>query len=110
MRSWLALLNDNSAEADRLLRFAYQANPRDRWVGLMLADRMLTSVDQDLPVGMTRRQALRAILQVRSDHTGTLRALWKLEAANGHRDLAQQYRQRLREIAPYDLDSAKQTP
>ena len=110
MRSWLAMLNNHSAEADRLLRFAFQANPRDRWVGLMLADRMLASVDQALPAGMTRRQALRAILQVRPDHTETLRALWKLEAEKGNRDLAQQFRQRLRKIAPYDQDSARQTP
>ena len=110
MRSWLALLNNNGAEADRLLRFAFQANPRDRWIGLMLADRMLASVNQTLPAGMTRRQALDAILRVRPDHTGTLRALWKLESATGNRDLAQQFRERLRKIAPYDLDSEKQTP
>ena len=110
MRSWLSMLNNNVSEADRLLRFAYQANPRDRWVGLMLADRMLASVDEARPTGMTRRQALHSILLIRPDHTGTLRALWKAEAEAGNSELAEQYKRRFREIAPYDLESKGQTP
>ena len=107
MRSWLETLQNRDGNAGKLLRFAYQANPRDRWVGMMLADRMLASIDQAQHMGMSRRQALLAILRVRPDHAETLRALWKLEEREGNTDQARLYWQRLRKIDPYDLDSRR---
>ncbi|NOY62366.1 MAG: spermine synthase [Gammaproteobacteria bacterium] len=104
VRSWLASLNGRGAEAQRLVRIAYEANRDNRWVGFSLADAMWQSLPEVGARGMSQRQALNAILQIRPDHEHALRALWKLEARDGNRELAERYRSVLAEISPLARD------
>ena len=100
MRSWLATVQGRNREAQRLLRFAYEANPRDRWVGYGLADRLYAS----LPAldAQTRRQVLQKILDIRPDHVQALRELLRMELARDPRSPAvARYRQRLQVLAPF---------
>lgn len=108
LRSWLASLEGNTAEANRLIRFAHQANPGDRWAGMTLADSMFATVDQVVARGVDRRDALQAILRIRPDHVEALRSLWKLEQRAGRSGMAQQYLQRLRQLSPYDREISRQ--
>lgn len=106
LRSWVGALRGQPAEAVRLIRFAYQANPRDRWVSYSLADEMYASLSRSEPATIDRRQALLAVLAVRPDHSEALRALWRLEAAMGNADAASAYLARLRAASPLDRDAA----
>jgi len=105
LRSWLARLQGHQAEANRLIRFAYQANPHDRWAGLTLADDMLATLPQALQRGMDQRQALQAIIDVRPDHIEALRALWHLAEQRGDQVAAQTYLQRLHRLSPLDREA-----
>jgi spermidine synthase len=107
LRSWLAALRGADAEAIRLIRYAYQANPRDRWVSYSLADDMYASLAQSSAVGPERRRALLAILAVRPDHGEALRALWQLEQAAGDEAAAKAYLARLAAVSPFDRDVAQ---
>lgn len=98
-RAWLALFEEKSAEELRLFKLAYQANPKDRWVGFALADRMFASLNNS---GIDRRQALNAVLKVRHDHVQALEALLKLELQQGNQDAAEQFSGRLRALDPYN--------
>lgn len=99
-RGWLARIEGASGEANRLVRFAYRANPRDRWVGFTLADNMFASLAQAYRHGLDRRRALLAVLEVRADHSEALRELWQLELEAGNERRAREYLQRLRAVAP----------
>ena len=105
MRSWLANLQGDSAQSNRLIRFAYQANPNDRWVGFSLADGMLAAVGRAQDMGMTRSAALEKILDIRPDHAETLRALWRLERDAGDMQAAARYLRRLAAVSPLDRDA-----
>jgi len=107
LRSWVGALQGQDTEAVRLGRFAYQANPRDRWVSYALADNMYASLPGLEAAEFDRRQALRSILAVRPDHSQALRALWRLERAAGNDAAAMSYRARLREASPLDRDVAQ---
>jgi len=102
--SWLADLAGHDAEAARLVRYAYEANPRDRWIGLGLADRMMETIERASAAGLDRRRALLAILKVRPDHPEALRTLWHLEEAAGDADSAEVYRRRLEAVSPLDRE------
>ncbi len=102
MRSMLATLNGKTEEARKLMRFAYDANPRDRWVGFDIADSMFASLEQAASMGMDRRQALTRILSIRPDHAGAVKALWKLERDAGNQEQADNYLLYLRELSPLD--------
>ena len=102
--SWLADLAGDDGEAARLLRYAYEANPHDRWIGLGLADRMMATIERASAAGLDRRRALLAILKVRPDHPEALRALWRLEEAAGDADRAATYRRRLEAVSPLDRE------
>ncbi len=104
LQGWLAELRGRPQEAQRLLRLAYQANPRDRWVALWLADRMLASLDQAEALGLDRGQALRRILRIRPDHPEVLRALWRLAQERGRHEEARRWRDRLARISPLDRE------
>ncbi|MEQ6340679.1 MAG: fused MFS/spermidine synthase [Gammaproteobacteria bacterium] len=105
VRSWVAALRgDNTGEAQRLMRLAFEANPRDRWIGFDLADKMLATLPQALDHGMNKRQALQAILKVRPDHAEALRALWRVEKDAGDGKMAALYRARLKVVSPLDRD------
>ncbi|MBI5451054.1 MAG: fused MFS/spermidine synthase [Gammaproteobacteria bacterium] len=100
-RSWLLMLQGRGAEAARLARFAYSADPRNRWVTVTLADHMMESLPQMIRQGINERQALQAVLQVRPDHIEALRALWQLEQQAGNTAAAQQYQRRWQALDPY---------
>lgn len=100
--SWQARLRGHEDAAERLIRFAHNANPRDRWAGLSLADDMLETLPQALKHGLDRRQALQAILAVRPDHVETLYQLWRLARTDGDDAEARAYLLRLRQLAPLD--------
>ncbi len=105
VRSWRAALQGvqtDSLKAQRLLRLAYEANPQDRWISFRLADEMFLSLPQALRGGRDRRSALLAVLAVRPDHVGALKAMWRLESNKGNDKMADYYRARVRELSPLD--------
>lgn len=99
LRAWLANINGDIAGAQRLIRAAFEMNPRDRWVGFALADNVLANLD-DIPPS-ERRQVLEALLRARPDHADTLRALWRMEPDAGR---AAEYLARLAVIDPLDRE------
>ncbi len=101
VRSWVMALNGGDVDqASRLMRLAYEANPRDRWVGFDLADKMLATLPQAVERGMDKRRALHTILQIRPDHAEVLRALWQLEKTEGNEEVAATYKARLTALSP----------
>jgi spermidine synthase len=103
-RSWLALLQQRQAEGQRLLPLAYQANPRDRWIGFALADAVLEDRAAARARGVDEHQLLTKVLRIRPDHTEALRGLWHLAQAAGDQALAASYRQRLAALSPLDAE------
>lgn len=101
-RSWLASLEGMEGRAQRLLRLAYEGNPRDRWVSFSLADQMFATLTRAGTHGLTRRQALQTILRIRPDHVAALQALWRLEVQAGHERQAREYRNRIQSVSPLD--------
>lgn len=104
LRAWLASLQGDTARSNRLIRFAFEANPLDRWVGFSLADSMLMALEQIDDAEVDRRQVLEAVLSVRPDHVDTLRALWLLAREAGDESRMAHYRSRLAELSPLDKD------
>lgn len=102
LRSWVAELKGDVRQAQKLLQHAYQANPKDRWVSGALADRMFAGLQAMVEQGADPRNALEAILYIRSDHVEALRALWLLEQAEGNQLRADEYRQKLQILSPLD--------
>lgn len=103
LRGWRMSLQ-GEGEAARLLRLAYEANPRDRWIGFVLADAMFATLPQAMQQGRDERQALQMVLAVRPDHAEALRALWHLEQTAGHADEAARLRTRFAAAAPLDRE------
>jgi len=99
-RSWLAAIEGRDQDAERLIRFAYSANEKDRWIGFDLADRMYASVPQAVAAGYQRDAALRQILAIRADHEGVLKELWQLAERAGDHEQAVKYRERLKQLSP----------
>lgn len=107
VRSWQASLSTQQVgayQAQRLLRLAYEANKDDRWIGFSVADQMLASLPSMVARGEDERKVLQAILAIRPDHTGALKALWQLERKAGNSALANEYFARIRELSPLDRD------
>ncbi len=102
LRSWVAELKGDVRQAQKLLQLAYQANPKDRWVSGALADRMYAGLQAMVEQGADPRNALEAILYIRSDHVEALRALWQLEQTEGNQLRADEYRQKLQVLSPLD--------
>ena len=100
VQSWLASLQGDSRKAQRLMRFAYEANPEDRWIGFDLADAMWVTYSDMVAQGRDERQSLQAILQVRPDHEQALKAMWQLELHEGNLVQAEAYRAKLKAISP----------
>ena len=103
-RSWLALLRDQGAEGRRLLPLAYQANPKDRWVGFALADAVLVDRAAAEARGVSEQQLLESVLRIRPDHIEALRRLWHLEESAGNTAKANHYRQRFAALSPLDSE------
>ncbi len=102
LRSWVAELKGDVRQGQKLLQLAYQANPKDRWVSGALADRMFAGLQAMVEQGADPRNALEAILYIRSDHVEAVRALWQLELAEGNQARAEEYRQMLKTLSPLD--------
>lgn len=102
MLGWVASINNRPSEGARLLRMALEANPRDRWIGYDIADRMYASLDQGMRMGIDRRTALERILSIRPDHVEVLHDLWQLELDDGNVARATEYRDRLEGLTPLD--------
>jgi len=100
LRSWIAELKGDVRQAQKLLQLAYQANPKDRWISGALADRMFAGLQAMVDQGADPRNALEAILYIRSDHVEALRALWQLEQAEGNQPRAEEYRRKLQVLSP----------
>lgn len=108
LKAWLAGLRGDVAQSRRLLRFAWESNPEDRWVGFSLADNILAELREASSSAEERRRVLEAVLHIRADHADTLRALWHLDAAAGHEANAEIWFARLAEVSPLDSEvSAK---
>lgn len=104
VQGWLAALQGERGEAQRLMRFAYEANPRDRWIGFDLADAMWVTLPKMVAQGKDERQLLLSILQVRADHEGALKAMWQLELREGNLAQAADYRARIMVVSPLAND------
>ncbi|MDX8402257.1 MAG: fused MFS/spermidine synthase [Mariprofundaceae bacterium] len=101
VRRWmLELAGGDDREAVRLARMALRLNPRDRWAGFALADRMFASLSHGLPPGMDRRQALTRVLELRPDHVGALRAMLELARSRGDAAAARRWAERLARLDP----------
>ena len=103
-RSWVALLRDRPQEGQRLLPLAYQANPRDRWVGFALADGVLADRAAAEARGVSEQQLLESILRIRPDHVEAVKGLWRLAVERGDEQAAAMYRDRLASLSPFDSD------
>ena len=100
VRSWMASVEGRYSEAERLIRFAYSANPKDRWVGFDLADRMYASLDQAVASGYQRAAALQRILEIRPDHESALREMLVISQSKGDWQGVEKYRLQLNELLP----------
>jgi spermidine synthase len=110
MRAWAAEINGDELQSQRLLRLAYDANPKDRWIAFTLADRMMATLPAALQRGMDKRQALQAVLHIFPDDPDALRALWHLEDAAGNTAQAATYRSRLTALSPLDNEIREPPP
>jgi spermidine synthase len=106
-RSWLALLQEQHAEGQRLLPLAYQANPKNRWVGFALADAVLQDRAAAQSRGLSEQQLLESVLHIRPDHVEALRRLWHLAEEAGNREQAAEYRKRFAALNPLDSEVYK---
>ncbi|NNM83476.1 MAG: fused MFS/spermidine synthase [Burkholderiales bacterium] len=103
-RSWVAYLQGDEMAALKLRRYAYEANPRDRWIASTLADNMMASLPGAVKHGMDKKSALLKVLEVYPDNIEALRAMVKLEHESGNRVGEKQYRDRLVALAPLDKE------
>ncbi|WP_455200725.1 hypothetical protein, partial [Kaarinaea lacus] len=101
-RSWLALLRKNSQEGQRLLKLAFQANPKDRWISYAVADATLANYEASRPEGISEKSVLESVLKIRPDHAEALKRLWQLAELEGNAEAAQQYKKRFAELSPLD--------
>jgi spermidine synthase len=101
-RSWVAMLRDQAAEGQRLLPLAYEANPKDRWIGFAIADDVLADRAVAEAKGLSEKAVLEKVLSIRPDHTEALRRLWHLAQAAGDGVAAARYRARLTSLSPFD--------
>jgi spermidine synthase len=104
VRSWLADMQGDAPQANRLISLAYQANPQNRWVQYAMADSMFSSIAQARSLGLSKEQALRRILRVNPRHVEALRALWKLQRNAGDEQAAKT-RVRLLQLSPLDREA-----
>jgi spermidine synthase len=104
VRSWLAAMQGEPLQANRLMRVAYEANSHDRWVDYALADSMFSSLAQAREHGLSEQEALQRILQINPWHVEALRALWELQRRTGDAQ-ASVTRARLLELSPLDREA-----
>jgi spermidine synthase len=101
---WLALLRGQPGADQQYLPLAYQANPRDRWVGFALADGVLAQRAAASRRGLDEQALFESVLKIRPDHPEALRGLWHLARERGDAQAAADYRERLRALSPLDAE------
>lgn len=104
VRLWMSELAGDDRQMVKWARLSHRANPDDRWPAFALADRMFASLEQGLPDGLSRRQALKQILKLRSDHVDALRAMMVMERQDGNEKAANKWRDRLQAVSPLAFD------
>jgi spermidine synthase len=101
-RSWLAMLQNNSREGQRLLRLAFQANPNDHWISYAVADATLANYDVTRPAMISEKSVLESVLKIRPDHADALKRMWQLEEEGGNTESAQRYKKQFADVSPLD--------
>lgn len=104
-RSWVAFLRGDDLSALKLRRYAYEANPKDRWIASTLADNMMASLPQAIEQGMDRKAALQKVLEIYPEDVDALKAMMRLENAAGDREGGQFYRKQLFSVSPFDKEA-----
>ncbi|HEY5993261.1 MAG TPA: fused MFS/spermidine synthase [Gallionellaceae bacterium] len=104
VRSWVESMKGAAPQASRLMRLAYQANPKDQWVAYALADSMYATLGQAKSLGIDEQKALEQILHLNPQHVESLRALWRLQRGT-HDAGAEATRARLLAISPLDREA-----
>ena len=99
-RSWLALLQNQSHEGQRLLQLAFKANPRDRWISTAVADGALEAFLTGQTQGVDEKQFLNSVLKIRPDHPETLKRLWHLALEEKNLNEARRLRTQIQQIEP----------
>ena len=105
VQAWISAIQGDEAKSVKMMWLAYQANPHDHWIANALADSMMQSLTQASDHGLTAREALQRILQIAPDHVNALRALWRLEKAEGNMQEAERYRLKLLSASPLDSEA-----
>jgi spermidine synthase len=100
--SWDAVLSGDSNKANEALRAALALNPKDRWIGFSMADRLFSSLENAsvADVSMPREQALLKILEIRPDHIESLKALLSMYTHEGKTDRAAEIIEKIRALEP----------
>ncbi len=84
-----------------MLQLAFQANPRDRWIGFAVADGALANLAVLNTQSYDEKTVLESVLKIRPDHPEALTRLWLMEKRNGNTEKAQHYKARLASISPF---------
>lgn len=108
LAGWIATLKGRSDDGALLLQKAFQANARDRWIGIALVtpawEQYRRLQRENRPVreafGKDERDVLDAMLRIRPDFWPALHAKMQLEQAAGNTLVASELRARLRVLSP----------
>lgn len=106
VRSWVADLSGQPAQAQRLVGLAFEANPRDRWILFAFSDRLLQRLSQSSLEDGLRRQALQKLLQFNPEQPDVLRALWQVQRRLQDPQ-AESTRQSLLQLVPLDREAGR---
>ena len=114
-QSWLAMLSGGAQSQGRerrqsLLKQAYQANPQDRWIAFALADAAMEQFYRQrgrVTGAADEKRFLQSLLKIREDHPEAIKRLWQLAKQQNNVQEADQWRQRLALISPYDADLSR---
>ena len=104
VRSWIADMQGQSAQAGRLVGMAYEANPHDRWTAYALSDLMLANLDGAAARGLNRQQALEKLLAINPWQVDVLRALWH-DQVRRKDPQAEATRLRMLQLSPLDREA-----
>ncbi|HXH65321.1 MAG TPA: fused MFS/spermidine synthase, partial [Mariprofundaceae bacterium] len=102
MHAWEAMFSGRSESVPAFMRLAFEANPRDRWVGFAVADAMTQRIRQIGPDDEQAEKAWTHVLAVRPDHVVALRELWHLAQKHGDKQRAAALLARLEQLIPLD--------
>jgi len=101
---WIAELAGDEEQVVKWARLSRRANSLDRWPAFALADRMFDSLEHGAPAGLSRKQALLRVLELRPDHEGAVRSMLRLAQEAGDAPAIDVWRDRLRSLSPLAID------